>query len=233
MFRLIATTALWAAILGAVWAPAQSMSPLISEYTNTARGTLTVSNASLLPLNVVLDVESFTVTAEGIANYRELDAHIHVRLSRTSMRLGPNQSQIVSYTATADRLPAWFTIYASFSDALKKDGLKVITQLPHTVYLLPNTPLQRDAIALVSAKFRGDGKIDCEIENRGEVLGRVKDVEVMSQEQKKSTYPGFPLFPGQRRHLQIDWKSDNAPQTLILNFPKFRVEGEIEASNVP
>jgi hypothetical protein len=64
------------------------------------------------------------------------------------------------------------------------------------------------------------------VENRSPVLGRVKQVEVWSREGRKS-YPGFPLFPGQRRAIQLDWAQSMSPERLVLEFGAFAVEHPI------
>ncbi|MBI4462860.1 MAG: hypothetical protein HY653_08150, partial [Acidobacteria bacterium] len=52
-----------------------------------------------------------------------------------SFRLPPQQTFYVFYEATADRLPAWFTIYCGFSGLPSYEGINVVVELPHTVYL--------------------------------------------------------------------------------------------------
>src|ERR1700748_1913885 len=113
---------------------AQSIQPVILEYTEKADGKFELTNDTLTPMAVVLEPKSFDITPDGRGVYRPLDAKIHIELSSMSFRLEPKQSYYVFYKAHADTLPAWFTVYATFSPIRSDPGLKVRIMLPHTVY---------------------------------------------------------------------------------------------------
>src|SRR6185437_16209743 len=100
---------------GAWHTRAQTISPVIVEYQQKANGRFQVTNDSDVPLAVVLEPESFRVDSKGNPTFYPLDPAIHLDLSSSSFRLAPHQTYMVFYKATADRLPAWFTIYATVS----------------------------------------------------------------------------------------------------------------------
>lgn len=208
-------------------AHAQTISPVIVEYVEKARGSFQIRNDTVYPLDVVLEPRSFSVDVEGEPTYRRLDPHMLVRLSRMSFRLGARQTYTVFYEASAQPLPAWFTIYATLTGPASPTGLKLALQLPHTVYLLTKKALERDAVVFLRADATGPKhQIEAEIENRSQEFSRVQQVEVTSRSGKKS-YPGFPLFPQSRRILRLDWDQRGEPERIVLKFARFRVEQPI------
>ena len=221
---------LWTIVLSTAVA-GQTVSPVISEYSVKARGAFSVTNSSLFPLNVVLSAESFTVDSKGDPKYRDLDADIHLRLSRTSFRLAPNQTYTVSYTATAEHLPAWFSVYSSCTDASGKSDVKLVTQLPHTIYLLPKEAVRKDLIRVSRAELVAPGKVKLEINNEADQWVRIKQIEISSATGKKVTSPGFPLFPQQARQAELDWTDqDMFPQRVVLDFGKFKIDAQIDST---
>lgn len=212
---LVAATDMWS----------QTISPVIVEYNGEARGTLQVMNNTLSPLNVVLEPMSFTVDSSGTPVYGPLDSAVHLKLSSTSFRLGPRETYSVFYEASAMRLPAWFTVYATISDARRSSGIKIATRLPHTVYLLTKQRLTRDSLTVSPPAFTGK-EVAAAVENRSQTLGRLQEVQVVSASGTKS-YPGFPLFPGYRRALRLEWDRPEPPARVHLKFEKFEMAYEI------
>lgn len=211
------------ALLGSA-ARAQTISPVIVEYREKAQGKFQLFNDSDFPLNVVLEPQSFSVNSEGAPTFNALDPSIHVRLSTMSFRLAPRQTYTVFYQASADSLPAWFVVYATVTGAVTQEGIKIALELPHTVYLLTKKPMTADAVLWHRAEEANDKRqIEAEVENRGTEFSRVQEVEVTSASGKK-LYPGFPLFPGQRRSFQLDWDQPGEPQHIILKFAHFKSE---------
>jgi hypothetical protein len=225
----------WLALLGlllsglATAARAQTISPVIVEYREKARGKFQLVNDSIQPLSVVLEPRSFTVDEQGKPTFRALDPQIRLRLSTMSFRLAPRQTYTVFYQATAGRLPAWFTIYATITGPAMPAGIKVALELPHTVYLLTKKPLTRASVQVLRAEIQA-GRVEAELENRGQEFSRVQEVEITSASGKK-TYPGFPFFPGQRRSLQLDWHQPGQPQRLVLKFAQFKLEHPIRPAS--
>src|ERR1700692_2362137 len=115
------------AILGALFlvssGHAQAIRPVITEYTaKVAKGSFELVNSGLVPLSVIVESKSFTVSETGDIAYRPLDKGIQLKLSAMSFQIPPEQSYFVFYEARADVLPAWFVIYASIGGFRKNDA---------------------------------------------------------------------------------------------------------------
>ena len=207
---------------------AQTVSPVILEYRDKAKGSFQLSNDTVVPMSVSIEPRSFTVDAEGNPKFRKLDEQIKVRLSTTSFRLGPRQTFTIFYDATARQLPAWFTIYSTVTGPPNPNGLQLAVELPHTVYLLTKKLLAREAVAVLHAQLRKGppAEVLAEIENHGEEFARVQLVELISAAGKRE-FGGFPLFPGQHRSISLEWNLPGAPERVVLTFDKFKVEQTI------
>ena len=111
--------------------------------------------------------------------------------------------------------------------AVTQEGIKIALELPHTVYLLTKKPPAIEAVVWHRAEEVNDKRqIQAEVENRGAEFSRVQEVEVTSTSGKK-LYPGFPLFPGQRRSFQLEWDQPGEPQQIVLKFARFKSESPI------
>lgn len=210
-------------------AAAQTISPIIQEYTEKADGRFQLYNDAAVPLTVVLEPHSFSVDASGTATFRKLDPEIHVQLSATSFRLAPKQTYFVFYKATAETLPAWFCIYATVTGTTTSTGIKLALELPHTVYLLNRKEAaQNEVVVLKAAASEKDGKklIAGEIENHSTEFTRIQEVEVSSPAGKQ-VFPGFALFPAQKRDFDFDWDEPGTPEQIVLKFQHFKVESKI------
>lgn len=203
---------------------AQAVSPLIQEYKGKAEGMIALTNNSTVPMAVVMEPRSFTVTPGGNGVYRPLDPRIHLKLSSMSSRIEPSQTYYVFYKARADRLPAWFTIFSAFSAVGHRSDFDVRILLPHTVYIYPNKPHTKSEVVEVdqAAFFRDTGKIVCEIANDTADLERVEEIRVVSSS-SSITSPGFPLLPGTNRHVEVDWKEKDLPRELVLRMDRSTV----------
>ncbi len=216
--------------LGNIRAQAQTISPIIVEYHQKGSGKILLTNDTLTPLMVVLQPESFSITPDGKAIYRPLDRGIHVELSTTSLRLMPKQQFYVFYKTSADSLPAWYTIYATFSPAQASNGLTVRIMLPHTVYLLQKQPLAKDDVHAGPATYDPAKKlVVCDIENTSKAYGRMRDGSVQASHES-APIDGFPLLPGQPRHLEIPWTGKNTPDSMTLHFDHFQIKLPVSAA---
>jgi len=203
-----------ALLLSGCCACGQTVSPVIVEYKVKASGRIAYTNNTMLPMAVVLEPKSFSINPDGNGVYRPLDADIHLNLSTMSFRIDPGETYYVFYSAKADKLPAWFTIYSVFSALHHTEGLDVRILLPHTVYLYPKKQLGKDEIAVDQAGWdAASKKLTCDIENHGPDLDRVQEVRIEAGPQSE-TVPGFPLLPGAKRHLELTWKETDPPQTI-------------------
>jgi len=214
----------------APFAAAQTISPVIVEYPEKADGRFQILNDADVPLNVVLEPHSFSVNQAGNATFRKLDPGIRVQLSSTSFRLAPKQTFYVFYKASAETLPNWFCIYATVTGASTTEGIKLALELPHTVYLLPKKPMSREEVAWVRAETAAMGnqrRIVAEVENHGSSFSRVEEIQVTSTAAKQE-FGGFPLFPGQRRIVELDWTQPGIPSHILLKFAHFKMESELK-----
>src|ERR1700730_12226965 len=213
-------------------APAQTVSPVIVEFADKADGRYQIYNDGDIPITVVVEPHSFTVDSTGKATFRKLDPGLHVQLSTTSFRLAPKETHYVFYKATTETYPNWFCIYSTISGPVTPTGLKLAIELPHTVYILGCKSLDQSQFSWNRAETSTEGGkrwITAEVENRGSEFSRVQEVEVTSTSGKQ-TFAGFPLFPGQRRDLELDWDQPGDPQHIVLKFPRFKVESKLKNS---
>jgi hypothetical protein len=200
---------------------AQTVQPVIVEYKGKAEGKLAVTNNSLSPMVVVLEPKSFSITPEGKGIFRDLDSDIHLELSSMSVKLQPQQTYYVFYKAWSDKLPAWFTIYATFSSPHHSDGLDVRMMLPHTVYLYQKEPLAESDVQVKDLTYDASTRrLSCTIENDGSSLTRVQSVRATG-DHATGDQAGFPLLPGGVRHIEMDWKEDSPPTLIDFRFEHF------------
>jgi hypothetical protein len=213
---------------------AQTVRPLIDENVvrgpgKPAKGRIEYFNDSLQPLSVVLESKSFSVSETGEISYRPLDSGIQLKLSTMSFRLPPQQSYTVFYEASADAVPVWFVIYASFSGFRERtaQGLRVQVQLPHTIYLLPKQTIQKNELTIVAAQYvPGDKKVLVKVRNAGNAFGRVLESDV-SNGGARDTQGGFPLFPQSERQVEIPWTAGVNPSKLVLHLEHFTLEHSV------
>jgi hypothetical protein len=213
-------------------APAQTVSPVIVEYADKADGRFQVYNDADIPLTVVLEPHSFTVDSTGKAIFRKLDPGLHVQLSTTSFRLAPKETHYVFYKATTESYPNWFCIYSTITGPTSPTGLKLAIELPHTVYLLGHKSLDQSQLSWNRAEIATEGGkrlVTAEVENHGSEFSRIQEVEVTSAGGKQ-TFAGFPLFPGQRRAIELDWDQPGVPQRIVLKFQRFKLESGLKNS---
>ena len=211
---------------------AQTISPVIVEYADKADGRFQVYNDADIPLTVVLEPHSFTVDSMGKAIFRKLDPGLHVQLSTTSFHLAPKQTYYVFYKATTEAHPNWFCIYATVTGPVSASGLKLAIELPHTVYLVGRKPLDQSQVSWNRAESSTEGGkrlVTAEVENHGAEFSRIQEVEVTSTSGKQ-TFAGFPLFPGQRRDIELDWDQPGVPQRIVLKFQRFKIESSLKNS---
>jgi hypothetical protein len=209
---------------------AQTVSPIIVEYKEKGEGKILLTNNTLTPLIVTLEPESFSIAPDGTAIYRKLDAGIHVDLSTSSVRLQPRQEYYVFYKTHADALPAWYTVYATFSAAQRGPGINLRIMLPHTVYLYQKQPLQKSEITVNNAMWdRTRALISCDVENTGRNYGRMREGSIQGGKES-APVNGFPLLPGSPRHLEVPWTGKNVPEQIILHFDRFDLKAPLSQS---
>jgi len=213
---------------GAAAAPAfaQTVSPPIAEYQERARSSFQLSNESIFPLNVVLEVRGFEVTEQGEVVDAPFDStRVQVKLSAMSFRIPPRGSYTVFYEARADSLPAWFNILSAISGARTDAGLNVRILLPHVVYLNQKLPLRRDEVTVRS--FVADTarkRVRVQLQNTGPNLGRVLQISAGRGKAQSPAAAAFPLFPGMVRWAELAWPGDSLPDRVTVKFAKFTLD---------
>src|SRR5512132_3081432 len=70
---------------------AQTVRPIISEYTGNAKGRVELVNDSTTPLTVIVSPKTFDVSETGEMSYGPMPDDIHLRLSAMSFRIQPKQ----------------------------------------------------------------------------------------------------------------------------------------------
>jgi hypothetical protein len=221
-----------AAALLALAAPAvaQTVRPVIVEYVGKkASGRFELANDQLVPVNVILEAKSFGVTETGDPLYRALDPAVKLKLSEMSFRLPAQQSRTIFFEARADSLPAWFTIFATFSGLPRRQGIEIQVELPHTVYMLSKEPLAAAEVRVESAVWDSTAKnVTLQVRNHGPRLGRVLEAEALARKQRREA-GSFPLLPGASRRVVIPWDAPIPPAAYRLRFQRFTLEDSLRA----
>jgi hypothetical protein len=214
---------------------AQTISPPIAEYQERARSSFQLTNTTLFPLNVVLEVRGFQIGADGNLVDVPLDtSRVHVKLSTMSFRMGPRATYTVFYEAKADSAPAWFNILAAMTGARTDTGLNLRVILPHVVYLNQKQPLGRDEVALRSFEVDSAvGHARVELENLGPHLGRVLAVTASNGSAQSTPTAGYPLLPHSRRWTEVGWGGPGTPTRLVIRFTKFTLDTTLTAVAAP
>jgi len=213
-----------AAMAFASGAGAQVVQPVIAEYSRTADGFFQVKNEGTAPQIVTLEPKSFSLNEDGSGVFRALDPSAHLELSATSVRLEPQGTARIFYKVNADALPAWLCIYASFSPAKEGKGVNLRIMLPHTIYLYGKDELQKSDIAVTDVQYDAAKHIvTAALENHGHAAGRVSEVEVDAGRASQVS-GGFPMLPGGRRVVTVEWTAEKTPEELHLRFAKFQLK---------
>ena len=208
---------------------AQTVQPVIVEYKGKADGRFSITNNTLTPMVAVLEAKSFGITPEGKGVFRPLDNNIHVELSSMSVKLQPKQTYYIFYKATADKLPAWFTVYTGFSSEHHSDGLDVRIMLPHTIYLYQKQPLTEAEVDVKDISYSSTTrKLTCELENKGANLARVQLVSATGTH-GSGELAGFPLLPGGTRHIAMEWTDAVPPTEIAFHFEHFNLKRPVSA----
>lgn len=214
-----------AATVAPIAAHAQTVSPPVVEYRERAKSSFQLLNATLYPMVVTLQPQSFSVNEQGEIRYAPLDtARVRLRLSATSFQIPPRGSYTVYYEASAPATPSWFVITSTLSGARTSEGMNLRIQLPHVVYLNQREPLQRSDVVIRSFAVSADGKkATVELENTSDRLGRVRTAEIASASHREQL-AGFPMFPRSRRRVEIPWTGAGRPERLEVKFAGFSLE---------
>lgn len=206
-------------------ADAQTIRPLMGEYQTKAAGRIELANDSDRPLTVVVEPRGFSVDAAGEIRDEPLPATVRVRLSAMTLRVPPRQTRFVFYEAEAETAPAWFVLYAVFSGYQARDfnGLNVQLELPHLVYILPRERWQATDLAVEAQLDRDRRVLVVDVRNQGRLFGRISELELAAGS-ASTRVPGFALFPGGLRRLEVPWTGEEQPRAVTLKSNDFSVQ---------
>ena len=206
--------------------PGQTISPPIAEYQERGRASFQLTNTTLFPLNVVLEVRGFRITEQGGMVDEPLDtSRVHVKLSAMSFRIAPRATYNVFYEAKADSAPAWFNILSAMTGARTESGISLRIILPHVVYLNQKAPLARQDVAIRAFELASTGdRVRVQLENTGARLGRVLAVTASGPDGNSVPGAGFPLLPHSRRWAEVEWRHPTAPTRLAIRAAKFTLD---------
>ncbi|HEX3235880.1 MAG TPA: hypothetical protein VHR41_16925 [Gemmatimonadales bacterium] len=206
--------------------PAQSVTPPIAEYQEHASSSFRLSNGSLYPLNVVLEVRGFRVTEQGEVVDVPLDTtRLHLKLSAMSFRIPPRASYTVFYEASADSLPAWFNIISAMTGARSDNGLNVRILLPHVVYLNQKRRLESSDVLVRTMEMDSSGRrVRVELENRSDRLGRIIELTATDGHARSGASGGFPIFPHSLRWVESSWAGAEPPTRVMVRTAKFTLD---------
>lgn len=213
-------------------AHAQTIRPVISEYTaKVAKGSFELVNPGLVPLTVIIEPMSFSVSEKGDIAYRPLDKSIQLKLSAMSFQIPPEQSYFVFYEARADVLPAWFVIYANIGGRKTNAGLNLRLDLPHTVYILSKQSVEKSEILISSLGPTADkAHLGFRVTNTGPWFGRALSSELIGKD--GATHgSGFPIFPHSTRIVEVPCESNKTATTLRLHLKNFKMEEPLSESD--
>ncbi len=231
MFRRVrrASLLLLAGALAPAGVLAQTVSPPIAEYQERARSSFQLTNGTLFPLNVVLEIRGFRVTEQGEVVDAPLDtSKVRVKLSAMSFRIPAHGTYTVFYEASADSTPAWFNILSAMSGARTESGLNVRILLPHVVYLNQKQTLAREDVAVRAVEYDSAGsRVRVQLENLSPRLGRVLQVSAAGERATSQPVAGFPLFPHSLRWTEVPWTDSLPPARLAVRFAKFTIDSVV------
>jgi hypothetical protein len=222
------------AALTAARLAAQTISPPIAEYQERARGSFQLTNTTLYPLNVVVELRGFRITEQGEMVDQPLDtSRVHVKLSAMSFRIAPRATYNVFYEAKADSAPAWFNILSAMTGARTDNGINLRIILPHVVYLNQKTALARTDVQVRAFEFdSAGGRVRVQLENAGPRLGRILAVTASGPDGSSKPAAGFPLMPGTRRWTELEWRHPTAPDRVAIRSAKFTLDTALAAVSV-
>jgi hypothetical protein len=205
---------------------AQTIRPVISEYTaKVAKGSIELVNPGTIPLTVIVEPKSFSVSEKGAIAYRPLDKGIQLKLSAMSFQIPPQQSYFIFYEARADVLPAWFVIYASIGGFRRNSsGMNIRLDLPHTVYILPKRSVEKSEILISELGPTPDkAHLGFRVTNTGPWFGRALSSELTGRG-GATQGSGFPIFPHSTRIVEVPCHENQAATALRLRLRNFKME---------
>jgi hypothetical protein len=218
----------------AAWpAGAQTLNPPVAVYDGKASGAIVIANPSIFRMNFVLDPMSFIMASNGDISFGPLDTgRIRLRLSSMSGRIPARQSIRLFYEASADSLPSWFAVVATFSRGAPATGLAVRLQMPHMVYLMQRGQPTRSELSLDAVTFdSATSTLRARLENRSAKLTRLESFGVEWAGPVILIDAG-PVFPNSVRTFTYVWNRPGRPTGVIASFPDFSIATPVTNATV-
>ncbi len=218
LIQKAALSSLACLLAAALPSPAQVLSPPIAEYRKKADGMLTLTNVGDAPLATILELRAFSVDDDGNLQYGPPDPQVSVRLGSNSFTIPPRQVHYVFYKASCLRLPCWFAIINTLTQATPvASGMRVNIILPHLVYIYQKPKFRKGDVHVQVLPGRGAGQYRLSFENHSQKLERVETVQLRGFTLSES-YGGFPLFPGQTRWLSVETGTPSRKAQFRIRF---------------
>jgi len=207
------------AVIVAIPALSQTITPPIAEYHKRADGVVELRNDSDDPMAVIVEAKGFEVNENGGMRYTPLNPSVKVEFGANSFIIPPHQSHLVFYKAESKTTPYWFAILNSFTKAKPVTGtFRVNMILPHIVYVYQKHSLKKKDIALALTPGQKPDTYRLQVKNLTDKAGRVQGIACKDFE-KKFEGGGLPVFPNQSRYLTLDTgRPDGAKAHCTVTF---------------
>ncbi|MCL2659553.1 MAG: hypothetical protein FWD64_03425 [Acidobacteriaceae bacterium] len=196
---------------------AQHISPVHTTFTGGGKGDLAVSNNTMKPMIVTMSVEGFGVGEKGKPGSAALDPRIHIKFSKTSVRLNPQQTYHIFYDASADSYPAWCYLIATFSPIEPPEGRAIVvkTQLAHALYMYQKEPMGSNDVTVKEVAYDPETHMmRYVIDNHSNKIGRPRITFPMLRDDANFAV-SVPLFPN-----RVTTVEQNMPPGLLTMFRK-------------
>jgi len=183
-------------------------------------------------MSVTLQAMDFAVSGDKQVAPSGLSPHIHVKFSKSGVRIAPKDSVHIFFDASADSYPAWFMIYAAFQQAEHRDGLNVGMQLGHPVYMYQKEGVTQGEVAIHEAVFDPvTHKLKITMENRGGKLSRpfLSFPQLHDNQFRMRLLPVFPHTTTATYFdlSLVDVLKDKIPTSILVEFPRFKLSSPV------
>lgn len=206
-------------------AQAQTVSPVIAQYVQQARGELSVENPTSDPLPVSLSVRGFTVDSLGTVHFGDVPEGTNVELAWRSFTLPPMSRTVVPYRVRAESAPAWVVIEAAFLPP-RTGSVQTRIVLPHVVYVRQREPLSRSELSVTMLPNAG-GEWRIRMANLGGSLDRLSSASWRAPDGGliAELSHAAPILPHGVRYLSVGAAPSGARS--------LRIEGAFGSMDIP
>jgi len=221
------------ALAGCISLAAQTISPVSSVFVGGGKGDLVLTNNSLDPMIVTMEVVNFQVGDGKKIVRSKLDPHTHIKLSKSGLRIAPQDKAHVFFDASADTYPAWCMIYATFRQEKRHPGFNMVMQLGHPVYMYQKESIKQGDVAIQTATYNpATHKLMVAIENNGDKLARpFLSFPQLRDSQYKLRF--LPVFPHTTTSADFDLSMVDVMRNvvvdqLLVEFDHFKLSSPVK-----